>query len=97
MKNFKTNLLFLILFLIVTGRSFSQDQIYTIKGNIVDENDDVAIEGAWVSVLDLKSNLIIKKIETTSEGVFEIDFEKGKYHLSFGSEKHQTLLLQVDY
>jgi hypothetical protein len=97
MINNKANKLVLILFLLILGKSFSQDQIYTVQGIVVDKNNDIVIEDAWVSVLDLKNNLIIEKVRTKFDGQFEISFGKGKYHISFGSEKYETLLIPIDY
>lgn len=97
MKKNKANELILIIFLFIMGSSFAQDQQYVVKGNVIDKNSDFPVEGAWVSVLDLKNNLIVNKVETEADGHFEISFDKGKYHISFASEKYETLMIPIKY
>ncbi|OUS00803.1 hypothetical protein A9Q86_08595 [Flavobacteriales bacterium 33_180_T64] len=84
-----------MILLFIAGSSFSQIPLYSIKGNIIDKNNDIPIEGASILILDLKNDLIVTRVKTEQDGHFEISFEKGKYHISFSFEKYETLMIPI--
>lgn len=56
-------------------------QEVTIKGSVLEKNNQQPIELASIAILDSETNAILQETTSDSKGLFEIKIKPGKYHL----------------
>jgi Outer membrane protein beta-barrel family len=89
-------ILFVLFILSANQQLHAQSTMYSITGRVMDKSNDIPLPAIWVSILDLKNDSVVRKIQTRPDGYFEISFKKGEYNLSISSKKHEPYIKPID-